>query len=88
MALASAFLGVRNAHEVCPNGFEAQVCSLDFTGAAPQHRFALRVECPSSACAFAETSRVKVVQQTVAELHGIRSARSFTPRVVLSELRL
>ena len=40
------------------------MCSLDFTGAAPQHRFALRVECPSSACAYADTSRVKVVQQT------------------------
>ena len=26
---------------------------------------ALRVECPSSACAYADTSRVKVVQQTV-----------------------
>jgi len=52
------------ATKVCPNGFEATVCALDFTGAAPQHRFALRVECPSSACAYADTSRVKVVQQT------------------------
>lgn len=51
------------ATKVCPNGFEATVCALDFTGAAPQHRFALRVECPSTACAYAETSRVKVVQQ-------------------------
>ncbi|CAJ1348771.1 unnamed protein product [Effrenium voratum] len=51
--------------QVCPNGFEAEAdgCSLDFTGAAPQHRFALRVECPSTACAYAADSRVKVVQQ-------------------------
>ncbi|CAJ1442715.1 unnamed protein product [Effrenium voratum] len=53
------------ATKVCPNGFEAEAdgCSLDFTGAAPQHRFALRVECPSTACAYAADSRVKVVQQ-------------------------
>ncbi|CAE7458820.1 unnamed protein product [Symbiodinium necroappetens] len=51
------------ATKVCPNGFEAVACALDFTGAAPQHRFALKVECPSTACTFAATSRVKVVMQ-------------------------
>ncbi|CAK9021278.1 Uncharacterized protein SCF082_LOCUS15271 [Durusdinium trenchii] len=51
------------ATKVCPNGFEATMCALDFTGAAPQHRFALRVECPSTACAYADKSRVKIVQQ-------------------------
>jgi len=51
------------ATKVCPNGFEAVACALDFTGAAPQHRFALKVECPSTACTFAATSRIKVVMQ-------------------------
>eukprot|EP00438_Fugacium_kawagutii_P029702 Skav222842 [mRNA] locus=scaffold1263:94906:103772:- [translate_table: standard] len=51
------------ATKVCPNGFEATLCALDFTGAAPQHRFALRVECPGAACAYADHSRVKIVQQ-------------------------
>lgn len=50
--------------KVCPNGYDATDCTLDFNGAAPQHRFALRVECPSNACNYGASNRVKIVRQS------------------------
>lgn len=52
--------------KVCANGYQAVACTPDFNGAAPQHRFALRVECPTDACSAGGISRLKVVAQRAA----------------------
>eukprot|EP00746_Dinoflagellata_sp_MGD_P164941 gnl/MRDRNA2_/MRDRNA2_93924_c0_seq1.p1 gnl/MRDRNA2_/MRDRNA2_93924_c0~~gnl/MRDRNA2_/MRDRNA2_93924_c0_seq1.p1 ORF type:complete len:3212 (+),score=535.85 gnl/MRDRNA2_/MRDRNA2_93924_c0_seq1:111-9746(+) len=50
--------------KVCPH-FDP-FCQQDFTGTTPRHRFTIRVECPTNACKFGDTNRLKIVYQTAA----------------------
>mmetsp|Transcript_104286 Transcript_104286/g.262459 ORF Transcript_104286/g.262459 Transcript_104286/m.262459 type:complete len:3286 (+) Transcript_104286:57-9914(+) len=52
------------ATKVCYNSFQGEIdCRDDFTGAAPQHRFSLRVLCPPDGCVGNTENRVKIVPQ-------------------------
>eukprot|EP00928_Gymnodinium_smaydae_P030774 TRINITY_DN22788_c0_g2_i1.p1 TRINITY_DN22788_c0_g2~~TRINITY_DN22788_c0_g2_i1.p1 ORF type:complete len:1067 (+),score=166.73 TRINITY_DN22788_c0_g2_i1:55-3255(+) len=55
--------------KACPIGASAQLCALDYAAVTPEHRFALRVECPGDACSAKGANRIKVVsQQSVNDL--------------------
>jgi hypothetical protein len=49
--------------KVCQHGYDANKCEMDYTGATPQHRFAVRVECPTDACKPTTRNRLKIIAQ-------------------------
>jgi len=51
------------ATKVCSHGYGARACTPDFAGVTPQHRFAVRIECPTNACSSVGISRMKIVAQ-------------------------
>lgn len=51
--------------KVCIPGATAQgSCLSDFTGTTPQHRFAVRVECPTDACSTGLNNRMKLLTRS------------------------
>eukprot|EP00929_Paragymnodinium_shiwhaense_P030622 TRINITY_DN1731_c0_g1_i1.p1 TRINITY_DN1731_c0_g1~~TRINITY_DN1731_c0_g1_i1.p1 ORF type:complete len:3325 (+),score=634.57 TRINITY_DN1731_c0_g1_i1:113-10087(+) len=54
--------------KVCQHGYYGawQECSVDYTGATPQHRFSMRLECPTDACRAGTTNRLKIIAQRAA----------------------
>lgn len=51
------------AAKVCTYGFPARDCEDDYNGATPQHRFSIKVECPTDACTTTGSSLIAVVAQ-------------------------
>eukprot|EP00929_Paragymnodinium_shiwhaense_P030623 TRINITY_DN1731_c0_g2_i1.p1 TRINITY_DN1731_c0_g2~~TRINITY_DN1731_c0_g2_i1.p1 ORF type:complete len:3304 (+),score=505.88 TRINITY_DN1731_c0_g2_i1:116-10027(+) len=55
--------------KVCQHGRHGawQNCTIDYTGVTPQHRFSMRLECPTNACRGGNTSnRLKIIAQRAA----------------------
>lgn len=51
--------------KVCYTGLAGEIdCDDDFLGAAPQHRFSMRLLCPPDGCGGATQSRIKLVAQS------------------------
>jgi len=51
------------ATKICPRGYDGISCTPYFAGVTPQHRFAVRVECPGDACEANGISRIKIISQ-------------------------
>lgn len=51
------------AAKVCTFGFPARDCVDDYNGATPQHRFSIKVECPTDACSTDGRSMIAIVTQ-------------------------